>query len=220
MGLFSIVGSIFGSKGLKKGSTRAENAQLEGIRLGIDETRRQYDQNRADYAPYLQAGTAGLGQLGDLIGTNGPEAQSAALAALQGSPELASIVRNGEEAILANASATGGLRGGNIQGALRDFRGDSFASLIGQQIQRLGGLAGLGQGATDSVSALGTNAANNLTNLYGQQGATRAQGILTRAGINAQNWNNVGQFADGLVSSFAGGGGRGGLGGIFRSLFG
>lgn len=203
-GGLGLIGSIFGGNSAKKGSRRAQDAQVQAFQQGIDEQRRQFDLTRGDYAPYLQAGTTGLGSLGDLIGTNGAAAQTAALSTLQASPELAAILQNGEDAILANASATGGLRGGNTQDALSRYRGDTFAALIGQQIQRLGGLAGLGQGATDSVSAFGANTSNNVTNLLGQQGQARAQGILTRAGINAQNWNNLGQFGGSLAGLIPG----------------
>lgn len=123
---------------------------------------------------------------------------------VQASPALASQIRNGEEAILANASATGGLRGGNIQRGLADFRSDTFASELEAQLARLAGAAGLGSGATDAVSAFGANKANAVANLYGQQGQVRAGGILTRGGINNQMWNNAGGFADGLISSIPG----------------
>jgi hypothetical protein len=200
VGLFSIIGGIFGAGSAKKASRRAEQAQIEAARLGIEETRRQFDLTRADYEPARALLAPSLDRLGNLIGTNGAEDQSAALQALQGSPELAAIMRNGEDAILANASATGGLRGGNTQDALSRFRGDSFASLIQQQIQRLGGMAGLGMGATDSVSAFGANASNNITGLLGQQGQARAQGLLTRGGINAGLWNNIGSGLDSMAN--------------------
>lgn len=128
---------------------------------------------------------------------------------------LASVIRNGEEALLANASATGGLRGGNMQRGLADFRSDAFADQLNQQIARLAGLAGLGQGATDSVSSFGANASNNISNTLGQQGQVRAGGLLTRGGINQQLWNNAGSFLD----KSAGNAMSGGLGGFLKGLF-
>lgn len=147
---------------------------------------------------------------------NGADAQSAGLVNIQNSPELAAIIRNGEEAVLQNASATGGLRGGNIQTGLANFRGDAFANQLQTQIARLAGLAGLGQGATDSVSSFGANKANNVSNLFGQMGQVRAGGLLTRGGINNQLWNNAGSFAD----SVANGGDIGSkITSIFKGLF-
>lgn len=209
MGLFSVLGNLIGGSKAKKASRRAEAAQIEAAEKGIAEQRRQFDVTRADFAPYMQSGIGGLSGLSDLIGINGADAQSAGLVNIQNSPALASIIRNGEEAILANGSATGGLRGGNMQRGLADFRADAFSDQLTQQIARLAGLAGLGQGATDSVSAFGANASNNVTDLLGQQGQARANGLLARGGINASLWNNVGAFGDSIVSSFMGGGSGG-----------
>lgn len=211
MGLFSFVGSLIGGGKAKKASKNAEAAQLEYLNKAIAEQQRQFDVTRADYQPYLQSGLGGLSGLSDLIGINGADAQSAGLVNVQNSPMLASVIRNGEEALLANASATGGLRGGNTQRGLADFRSDAFADQLNQQIARLAGLAGLGQGATDSVSAFGANASNNISNTLGQQGQVRAGGILTRGGINQQMWNNAGAFGDSILSAFMPGAGGKGL---------
>jgi hypothetical protein len=201
MGLFSLVGSIFGGNAAKKASRRAEQAQIAAMDRAIGEQRRQFDVTRADYEPARALLAPSIESLSGLIGLSGPEAQQLALNGIQASPELMQIIRNGEDALLANASATGGLRGGNTQDALARFRGDAFANQIGTQLQRLGGLAGLGMGATDSVSAFGANASNNISQQMVGQGAARAQGLLTRGGINSQMWNNVGGFLDQAFSA-------------------
>lgn len=196
MGIFGsilgTVGSLIGGSAAKKASKKAQAAQIEFQNKALAEQQRQFDLTRSDYAPYLATGLSGLGDLGDLIGVNGTDAQQAGLLSIQNSPALASIIRNGEDAILQNASATGGLRGGNIQRGLADFRSDAFVDQLNQQISRLAGLAGLGQGATDAVSSFGANKAGNIANLYGQMGDTTAGGILARGGINSQLWNNLG----------------------------
>ncbi len=66
-----------------------------------------YEQNGGDLSPYT---------------TTGMEAQQGAISGLEGSPIFQALARQGEDAILQNASATGGLRGGNVQGALGQFR--------------------------------------------------------------------------------------------------
>lgn len=216
MGLFSLVGSLIGGGKAKKASKKAEAAQLEYLNKALAEQTRQFDLTRSDYAPYLATGLSGLGDLGDLIGVNGTDAQQAGLLSIQNSPALASIIRNGEDAILQNASATGGLRGGNIQRGLADFRSDAFADQLNQQISRLAGLAGLGQGATDSVSAFGANKADNVSSLFGAMGSAKANQILARGGINNQLWNNAGSFLDNVAN----GGGIGSkITSIFKGLF-
>jgi hypothetical protein len=65
--------------------------------------------------PALQAQMAALG-------LSGPEAQQEYVAQQEQSPAFQALARQQEEALLQNASATGGLRGGNVQGALAQFR--------------------------------------------------------------------------------------------------
>ena len=95
------------------------------------------------------------------------------------------MAQQGEEALLQRASATGGLRGGNIQGALAQFRPALLSNLIEQQYGRLGGMTALGSETTSNLarlgqaSAAGTGAAaqttgTNVATLLGQQGAAAA----------------------------------------------
>lgn len=201
MGLFSFVGGLIGGGKSKKASRNAEAAQLEYLNKALGEEQRQYDTSRSDFLPYLTEGKEGLTGYADLVGTNGADQQGAAISALQSSPLYQSLYRNGEEALLQNASATGGLRGGNTQRGLADFGADTLSNVIQQQLAQLGGLAGMGMGSTQAISNLGAQSATNRANLYGQQGQVRAGGILTRGGINAQNWNNAGSFLDDAVSN-------------------
>jgi len=132
-----------------------------------------------------------------LAGLRGPEAQQAAIAQIEQSPFLQAQIRQGEEAMLQRASATGGLRGGNIQGALAQFRPQMLQQAIEQQYGRLGGFAGTGLGVTEQLyrggqasaanqaSAAGTMGAN-VANLLGQQGAAQAGGALGRGAAFGQ----------------------------------
>lgn len=213
MGLFSFVGGLIGAGKAKKASRQAEAAQLEYLNKALAQQQGQFDQTRADYAPARELLAPSLTQLGDLVGVNGVDAQRIGMEGIQSSPLLASIIRNGEESVLQNASATGGLRGGDTQNSLATFRADAFSNELQAQMARLAGTAGIGLGATDSVANFGANTANNISNLYGQQGQVRAGGLLTRGGITAGMWNNAGAFGDSIVSAAAGGAGGFGAGG-------
>lgn len=224
MGLFSFVGSLLGGGSAKKASRRAERAMVDAYNRGIDTQNQQFQQTREDFEPYRQAGVTGLGQLGDLVGIGGGEKQNAAIEALKASPFYQQLFGAGEEALLQTAAATGGLRGGNTQGALADFGRDTLMATIERQLASLGGLAGMGMGATESVANFGQQRANNVTGLLGQIGGAKASGALTRGGINAQMWNNAGAFADQAAAAAAGAfmpgaGAGGGAGGFLSSLF-
>jgi len=213
VGLFSFVGSLLGGGSQKKAADKAAQLQYDAAMKGIDESGRQFDLTRQDYAPYQQLGTDAAPMLGNLVGTNGADAQQQIIDQLKGGPLYTSTINSGEEALLANASATGGLRGGNTQDALARFRGDTLNTVIGNQLAQYSGLVGIGSGATDAVSNFGANAVNQQNALRNQGAGAQAQAQLVKGGINAQNWKNAGAFVDDTISSVLGGGFN------FKSLF-
>lgn len=228
MGLFSsigkaigsVVGGITGSKSQAKAAERAGDLQYQAAMRGIDEQRRQFNLSREDQMPWLEAGETALGGIMDLLGLapggGGAEQQAEAIAALESSPLFQSLVRSGEEAILANASATGGLRGGNIQDALSNFRADTLSQVIQQQLSNLGGLSGTAVGSAQHLGGLGASYASNISNLLGQQGSIQSGALLGKAGVRNQQSNSLG----GLIGEVLGGGDvLKGIGGILGGIF-
>lgn len=132
-------------------------------------------------------------------------AQQQAISQFEQSPMFQALARQGEMGIMQNASATGGLRGGNVQGALAQFRPALLNQQIQQQFQNLGSVSTLGQNAAAGVGASGMNAATNIGNAYTQAGQAQAGGYLGQANAIA---NTLGQ-----IGGFAAGGGFGGFGG-------
>ena len=144
----------------------------------------------------MSAGAKAVAAESDLSGLNGPEAQARAIASISNGPEMAALTQQGENAILQNAAATGGLRGGNTQGALAQFRPQMLSSLIGQQYQRLGGIAGLGQNSAATFGQGAVAAGGQQASLYGQQGASAA-------GLYGQQGSNAAQLYSGQGQSIA-----------------
>lgn len=127
--------------------------------------------------PYRKAATKGLnGQL-DLLGLNGNDAQGAAIAALEGSPQFTSLVKSGENALLQNASATGGLRGGNTSAALAQFRPQMLSQIIESQYGKLAGLSALGENAAAQTGNNMQNSTNNISSLLQHSALIQGQGI-------------------------------------------
>ena len=234
-------GAIEGSESVGQ----ASGAQVGKLDEGIAEQRRQFDAIQQLLQPYTEAGAsaiqglspyaaAGPGALAGqqaFLGLQGPEAERAAIERIRGGETFQALSRQGEEALLQRASATGGLRGGNIQGALAQFRPALLSSLIEQQYSRLGGLTSLGAETTGNIarlgqaSAAGTGAAAqttgaNIANLLGQQGAAQAGGILGEQGALTGGIGKAFgaiQGAGGFGKLFGGSGGGGG-GGIFQDV--
>lgn len=161
----------------------AADAMAGASREGIAENRRQFDTVRKLLSPYVNAGAGALGSYQALSGALGPKAQQAAITALQGTPQYGQLVKQGEDAILQNASATGGLRGGNVQNGLADYRTRVLSGLIDQQLGRYGGLATMGQNSAAGVGTAALNTGARNAELMQQQGAAQAGGIV--AGTNA-----------------------------------
>lgn len=187
----SIAGGLLSSSAQKSAASTAAAAQTSAAEMGIEEQRRQFDAVQALLKPYVEAGTSALGQQLALAGVAGPEAQQAAIAALEQGPEFQALTRQGEEAILQRAAATGGLRGGNVQASLAQFRPQVLASLIEQQYGRLGGLTATGQASAAGQATAAQTMGSNITNLLQQQGAAAAGSALARGQASANMWGDI-----------------------------
>jgi len=205
-GVGSIASSAIGAGAAKSAGQAQEQAAMAGVaeqRAAREELARRLEPYAAVGGPALQAQMAALG-------LSGPEAQAKYVAEQEASPIFQALARQGEEAILQNASATGGLRGGNVQGALAEFRPSLLNQFLTQQYERLGGLTTLGQQSAAGVGSAGMTAASNIGELLGQAGAAKA-GAALGAG---QAWGNLAS----LPLQFAGmayGAGKPGFGKIF-----
>ena len=213
----SAAAGAYSSNRQASAARRGADAQSAAAFAGIDEQRRQFDEIQALLSPYVRGGTMAFSQQQDLMGLNGADPQRAALEALQQSPQFTESLRQGEEGILQNASATGGLRGGNTQGALAEFRPQVLSQLINQQLSRYGGLAQMGQASAAMQANAGQARANNISGLLQQQGAARAGASLATGqafgGLLGGMGGLIGQnFGTSFTGGFGGGGGTGSLG--------
>jgi len=213
--------------------------QSGAAQQGIEEQRRQFEAMRellkpyteagvpalAGLQPYAQAGAPALEQQQALLGLRGPEAQRAAIAGIEGGAGYQAQVQAGEEALLQRASATGGLRGGNIQGALAQFRPQMLQQEIERQYGRLGGMADIGRVTQQNLAQIGQSSAagtgsaglqtgTNVANLLSQQGAALAGGELGQAKAYGQLFNLPAQF----LGMQMGGGKAGGFGNLFSDI--
>jgi hypothetical protein len=113
------------------------------------------------------------------------------------------MVQQGEEAMLQNAAATGGLRGGNLEGALASFRPQVLSELINQQYARLGGLTSIGQSAAGGVGAAGLRTGDNVAALLSAKGDAAAAMKLA----NGNMWNTIPNAIMSGLGTYMGAGG-------------
>ena len=187
--------SLLGSRSQSKAAQGAAAAQERSAEAGIAEQARQFDEMRRLLQPYVDVGQPALTAQQAQLGLLGPEQQQAAINQIAGSPLLQQLTQQGEQALLQRASATGGLRGGNLQGALAQFRPAMLQAALDQQYARLGGLTALGQQSAAGVGTAGLQTGANTAALLGQAGAAQAGGIIGGAAPFVQLANAPAQFA-------------------------
>jgi len=252
--------SIYSARQEKKGAEAAASAQIQMANQGAETQRMQFAENKELLQPYVGAGIEAMGNLGGyqqygipaaqnlemysntgaralsgqqaLMGLLGPEAEQQAMDSIANSEMMSALSQQGENSILQNASATGGLRGGNVQRALMEYRPQLMNDLINQRYSQLGGLAAqggnvsqyltnigsgaseniarLGQGSATGQAALGSGSANQISNLMAESGAAQAGGLLAAARAKGKQQGAVGNaVADVFGAYFSGGASKG-----------
>jgi hypothetical protein len=227
---------LIGSSMQADAASEAASIQAGASREGIAEQRRQFDALQSILKPYVDVGVPALGRLQTyaaagpkafeqqqaLAGLLGPEEQRKAIAQIEQGGGYQASVQAGEEALLQRASATGGLRGGNIQAALSQFRPQMLQQEIERQYGRLGGFSDIGretqanllktgQSSAAGVAAQGIETGTNISNLLAQQGAAQAGGALGEAKAYGQLFNLPAQ----LLGAQYGAGKTAGFGSLF-----
>lgn len=195
-----LIGTVTGTKQQADAAKEAAQTQASAAMAGIDEQRRAREEMQKTLSPYVGAGNLSIAQQMDMLGLNGPEKQAAAIAEIEGSPQYASMVKSGENALLQNAAATGGLRGGDLQGALAQFRPQTLAAMFQQRLGNLSGLTQIGQASAAGQAAQGVDIAGSIANLLGQRGSALAGGQIAAG----NQWANTIQLPIKALGAAAG----------------
>jgi hypothetical protein len=259
-GIAAGVGAVGGAAINAIGANSAADTQAQATQSQIGQQNYEFDTIQGLLKPYATAGQNALGgyqtaqqnyagaltgysgvltQLNNLTGANGTGAQNTALQGLTSNPLYTNSMNLGQQAILANASATGGLRGGNTIASLGFLPGQVLANTEQTQIGNLGaslnGFGGLLTGYQNQIgqygnlmqvgenAAAGTGTAalqtgNNITSLIGQGGAIGAGATLGTTNAITGGLNNFTSYlgtnggSSALASLLASAGGVGGTG--------
>lgn len=203
-----LVGKLTGAQAQADAATAAATTQQAYAQSGIDEQRRQFDQLVTLMQPFVSGGTGAFQAQQNLLGLGGAEAQQQAIQGIEQGSQFQALNQAGQEAILQNASATGGLRGGNTQSALAQFSPQLLNQLIQQQYGNLGGIAQMGQASAAGQASAGLQTGTNIANLLQQQGAAGAGGQLAQGGVARSGFGDLLQFG---AAAFGASGGMGNM---------
>lgn len=206
----------------KKNSAKAaERAQRQAAEKGINEYRTALEEIQKSLGPWTETGKSALTAQSDLLGLNGPEAQQAAISALRDSPVFKTMMQESQNTVLQNASATGGLRGGNTEAALATLSPKILGALSQQRLSDLSGLAQSGLGAIGSLNSGRLFGAGAISELFGNMGAAKAGQALAYGAANIQLGKELNSQVQSATSGMgSSGGGGGGFMEKFSSFFG
>jgi len=169
----------------------AADAQAKSSEAAVAEQRRQFDITQKNLSPYLRAGASALDEQQELLGLKGATVQQNAFDQFNESPGQAFLRERGERALLQNASAIGGLGGGNVRSALQE-QGIGFAQQqLNTRLSQIAGLSGTGGNAATQLGVIGSNTANAIGQNLQAGGQARASGILGEQQANAELAGNV-----------------------------
>lgn len=174
----AVVGGVAASSAASKQSKAANKATEAQSAAAADSNKLQkqmYDQNRKDATPWRNAGVASLNQLNTLMKPGGNLNRSFTMADYQADPGYQFRLDEGNRGVERSAAARGGQLSGATMKALQKYgqgmASDEYGNAYNRfnndkttQFNRLSGIAGTGQQASNQIGQYGSNYANQVGN--------------------------------------------------------
>jgi hypothetical protein len=168
-------------------SNKQASSQDKATKQTIAEQKRQFDLSRADQMPWMQAGSAALGQMQAL--NNGDFSK------FYSSPDYQFALDQGMQGLDRSAAARGKLFSGGYGQDLTKYAQGMATQNYGNYYNRLAGLSGTGQTTATNLGSLGQSYANAFGNAQ-QNNATARSSSYANMG-NALN-TGINQFGSWL----------------------
>jgi hypothetical protein len=199
----AVVGGLLSSKASGDAADTAAQASGRASDASIAEQRRQYDLSRADQAPYLAAGTGAVNRLGAGVAAGGEFGATMPFDFQYDQntdPGYGFRFAEGMKGLERSAAARGGLLSGATLKGVQRYGQDmgsqeyqnafnryltGFNANTGERNQlynRLAGVAGTGQTATNQIGTQGANMASNIGNAYMNSAANTGNAAMAAAG--------------------------------------
>lgn len=211
----------------------AQQLQAQEQQASLAEQQREFNIQQQNLAPWLRAGTQGIGALSALLSTPGQGLltpwtdtfQAPTAAQAQATPGYQFQLEQGLGAVQNSAAARGGLIGGNTMEALTQYGqgladttyAQTYARALGEYQQRynifqgnqtntfnrLAALSGAGQTAATTLGQLGQSAASNIANINMTGGAQQGQSLLAAGGARASGYAGIANALGGGISNIS-----------------
>jgi hypothetical protein len=182
-------------------ANKSASAQKSAGKKSLAEQKRQFDLTRSDQMPWMQAGSAALGQMQAL--NNGDFSK------FYSSPDYQFALEQGMQGLDRSAAARGRLFSGGYGQDLTKYAQGMATQNYGNYYNRLAGLSGTGQTTATNLGQIGQNYANAYGNIQGNIGNARASAYQGYAnalnGTYDKNGNRSGGMFDQIGNFFGGG---------------
>lgn len=212
-----VAGSIGGSIISSNAAGKAANDQSASDNAAISQQQKEFNQEQANEAPYLQAGDGALGQLSTLYGLNAPSTAAGGAAggtnAAGGastvdpnasfylSPDYNFTLTQGLKGLTAQGAATNGTDNGATDKAEIAYAGNLAAGQYDNYKSGLMSLAGLGSSAAGSVNSSTAGTSNSISSADQTQGSNSSSAALGQGASNAGTVSNATSIAQQFLNS-------------------
>ena len=197
--------ALLGAGASVYGANKAASAQKKAANQASQIQKDQYEQTRADLAPYRDTGSNALSQYQSLLGLNGQEKAQQALQGYTQSPYLSQLIKDTQAGVDASSAARGGLFSGATAQAIGNKTGQLYLGDYNNYLSRIGGLVDTGQNAASQTGQFGANAAAGRSNAAMQAGNAQAGGWINAAnGVNnalSQGASLYGAYKGGMFNT-------------------
>jgi hypothetical protein len=203
-----VTGAVIGAAVVGAGTSiysanKASSAASKAAGSSIQEQNNEYNQTRADQAPFRTTGVSALDQVAKLYGLDTTDANGnvvkgsgkADFSSFMTSPDYQFNLNAGQDAINRSAAAKGGLLSGAAVKAGQTYAAGLASNQFNSYVGNLEGAAGQGQAATNATQTAGTNAANQNSAAITGAGNARASAYLDQG-------QTIGNTANSLASNY------------------
>jgi hypothetical protein len=217
IGAAAVIGagsSMISASKAAKAQKKAANSQIAFQREQDAEAKRRYEMERADLAPYREAGTGALGQITDATKAGGDFNRDFTMADFVKDPGYDFRQQQGQRGIEASAAARGGVLSGGAMKAIARYNQNFASGEYGQaydrfnadrdrRYNRLASIAGVGQTAVNSGNSASQNLTNNLQGGVNNNANSLASIGNARASQYVASGNAVGNAVGQVGNYFA-----------------
>lgn len=184
----AVVGGVVANRASRRASEAQENAAEQANRTQWD----MFERTRADMEPWRAAGVNALGRMSAGLGPDGEFMRDFTMADFEADPGYGFRMSEGMKALQNSRAGRGMLNSGATLKAITRYGQEAasqeytnafnrYRTQVGDRYNRLAGVAGTGQTATQQVGNWGQNTANNVSGNQIGAGNARASGYVGAA---------------------------------------